>query len=234
MHAIYTPILLVALSTVPVLAQVQVTSAMRNAMWKGEIGTAIRLDTVTTRPHMYGLGPLSGLQGEIMLWDSRVYVSRVAGEGPMSVRSEPTAGAPFFVMQRVDEWTRVEMNREVNGLETLSAHIDSLAGKNDEPFAFRLTGKVKSATVHVVNLPDGAIVRSPDDAHKGIRKYKVEDTEVQVLGFFSRHHQAVFTHHDTFVHLHLMTTDGIVMGHLEEMNFDPMEMVLQTSVRFHN
>jgi acetolactate decarboxylase len=47
-----------------------------------------------------------------------------------------------------------------------------------------------------------------------------------MVGFFSTEHQAVFTHHDTFMHLHLMTEDKKQMGHLEELRFKPGQMRL--------
>jgi acetolactate decarboxylase len=37
------------------------------------------------------------------------------------------------------------------------------------------------------------------------------------IGFFSTEHKAIFTHHDTFLHMHLITTDRQKMGHLDEV-----------------
>jgi acetolactate decarboxylase len=56
--------------------------------------------------------------------------------------------------------------------------------------------------------------------------YSLGSEEVEIIGFFSTEHQAVFTHHDTYVHLHLMTKDESKMGHLDEVVFDEMKLYL--------
>ena len=48
---------------------VQVVSAMKDAMWKGELYSKIDLDTISNKSGLYGLGPVSNLTGEIMLYD---------------------------------------------------------------------------------------------------------------------------------------------------------------------
>ena len=67
----------------------------------------------------------------------------------------------------------------------------------------------------MVNLPKGAKVSTPDDAHQGQKKYYIHNTPVEIVGFFSTKHQSVFTHHDTFLHMHLITKDKSKMGHLD-------------------
>ena len=82
---------------------------------------------------------------------------------------------------------------------------------------FLLSGTIDEATIHIVDLPKGSIVRSPDDAHQGQKNFHLKNEQVDILGFFSTEHKAVFTHHDTFVHLHLMTADQSKMGHLDHV-----------------
>jgi acetolactate decarboxylase len=47
---------------------------------------------------------------------------------------------------------------------------------------------VKKATIHVVNLPKGTKVTSPEDAHKGEQKFTLQDRDVDMIGFFSTEH----------------------------------------------
>ncbi len=42
---------------------------------------------------------------------------------------------------------------------------------------------------------------------------------VDIVGFFSTEHKTIFTHHDTFMHLHLITKDKLMMGHLDNAVF---------------
>ena len=73
------------------------------------------------------------------------------------------------------------------------------------------------ADIHIQNLPEGTPVSSPQEAHQGQTNYVLENRKVEIVGFFSKEHQGVFTHHDSFVHLHLITQDRRQMGHLDEM-----------------
>ena len=96
------------------------------------------------------------------------------------------------------------------------------------PFFFKLEGFVDSANIHIVNLPEGKVVRSPDDAHQGQINYPIT-RNVSVLGFFSRNHKAIFTHHDTFIHTHLITQEKDMMGHLEEVSFSSKRVKLSVT-----
>jgi acetolactate decarboxylase len=46
------------------------------------------------------------------------------------------------------------------------------------------------------------------------------------LGFYSQQHQTIFTHHDTNLHLHLISADRLTMGHLETITFEPKKVQL--------
>jgi acetolactate decarboxylase len=52
------------------------------------------------------------------------------------------------------------------------------------------------------------------------------DKPAEVLGFFSTRHQTIFTHHDSFLHMHLITTDKKWMGHLDELTINPQKISL--------
>lgn len=47
-----------------------------------------------------------------------------------------------------------------------------------------------------------------------------------MVGYFSTSHQGEFTHHDSFTHIHLITADRKVMGHLDHAEFRGSEMAL--------
>ena len=57
----------------------------------------------------------------------------------------------------------------------------------------------------------------------------MRDREVDLVGFFSRMHKGVFTHHDTFVHMHLLTADRKMMGHADEVEFVTGQMRVSLS-----
>lgn len=199
-------------------SNVTVVGAMRNAMWKGEISGIIYLDTLHDKEHLYGLGPLENLRGELMILDGKSYKSQVVTDTSMHVLETFDVRAPFFSYARIEEWKQHVLPDSVRTIAQLEQYLSATTQGQKQAFLFRVTGRVERAVVHVVNLPKGSTVRSPTEAHRGQVNYTLENQAVEILGFYSTRHKAVFTHHDTNVHMHLMTTDHQVMGHLDKVS----------------
>lgn len=206
-----------------------IVGAMKNVMWKGELGPSITLDTLTDREHSYGLGPLSYLRGEILLFEGRPYVSRVTSDSTMSVEVEADASAPFFVYARVDEWTEQGLPEDVVDIPSLEKYLTELG--HSMPFVFRLNGTIEAAQIHAQNLPLNTEVSSPQEAHQGQTNYLLKRQSADILGFYSQNHQGVFTHHDSFIHLHLITKDREWMGHLDQLSIGQMKLLLPATTK---
>jgi acetolactate decarboxylase len=194
---------------------VQVSGAMRNVMWKGELQGTIALDTIQPKEHLYGLGPIEYLAGELLVTDGKIYQSKVLTDSTMKVEEVQQVKAPFFVYGNVPQWYEHSLPDSIQSIKQLEIYLDQVTQNNQRPFAFRLVGEVDSATIHIVNLPEGTKVSSPDEAHQGQVNYQLANEQVEITGFFSTEHKAVFTHHDTYLHMHLITADKTKMGHLD-------------------
>lgn len=207
-------------------SKVHIVGAMKNVMWKGQLQGTINLDTIANKQNLYGLGPMEGLAGELLIINGIAYKSAVVSATEMKVEKTFKAKAPFFVYGYADAFKEFTIPAAVNDLAQLEDFLEKKMEKIQDPFIFRIKGTVKSALIHVVNLPEGSKVSSPDEAHKGQVNYPIENKAVEIVGFFSRNHQSVFTHHDTFMHLHLITEDGSMMGHLDAVQFQPGKVTL--------
>jgi acetolactate decarboxylase len=205
---------------------ITIVGAMRNVMWKGELYGNIDLYTIANKKHLYGIGPVEYLTGELMILDGRSYKSTVVNDSTMRVEETYKVKAPFFGYANIEKWTEQNLPDSVQSVQQLEIFLDAITTTSKRPFMFRLTGMVESANIHVVNLPKDSKVSSPDDAHKGQKNFIIENQPVEILGFFSTEHKAIFTHHDTFLHMHLMTADRKMMGHLEDAGFKKGEMKL--------
>lgn len=199
---------------------------MRNLMWKGELEGKIKLDTISNREGLYALGPLEGLRGEILVKNGECFVSRVTSNSTMSVEKSFEVEAPFLVYTNVKEWDEIALPDSIKTIKQLEVFIDSKTKSAKRPFAFRLEGSINSATIHIQNLAPGSEVSSPEEAHSGQVKYNLAQDEVEIVGFFSTKHQGVFTHHDTFLHLHIITADEKKMGHLDKVEMEEMKLFL--------
>lgn len=205
---------------------VKVVGAMKNVMWKGELESRIHLDTISNKKGLYGLGPESFLAGEILINEGQSYVSKVISDSTMSVQKTFEASAPFFVYAHVHKWQEIDLPVSIKTLPELEKFINDKTADHKKPFAFKLSGKIANAVIHIQNLPKGTKVSSPDEAHQGQVKYQLQDETVNIIGFFSTKHKGIFTHHDSFLHMHLITEDESKMGHLDELEIDKMKLYL--------
>lgn len=194
---------------------VQVVGAMKNVMWKGQLHGTLDLDTIADKQNLYGLGPVEYLTGEILINNGQVYISRVLSDSMMTVEKTSKVKAPFFVTATVSEWRQVTLPDTIKQIQQLEAYVDAITKNLKRPFALKLSGTVSSAQIHIQNLPKGTTVRSPDEAHQGQVKYVLDNEPSDIIGFFSTQHKGIFTHHDSFLHLHLITKDEQKMGHLD-------------------
>lgn len=206
--------------------EVKIVSEMKNVMWKGQLYGNINLDTITNKTNLYGLGPVEYLTGEILIIDGKSYKATVTSDTTMKVEETYNIKAPFFGYANISKWTEQSLPDSIQTIQQLEIYIDKVTKNSPRPFMFKLTGRVDQATIHIVNLPKGSKVSSPDEAHKGQINYKLQNEQADIIGFFSTEHKAIFTHHDTYLHMHLMTTDRQKMGHLDNVLFKKGTMKL--------
>ncbi len=201
--------------------EINIVGAMRNVMMKGQLSGAISLDTITEKSHLYGLGPIEYLTGEILIVDGRAYKSTVKNDSTMVVEESFDLKAPFFVYANINAWNDQALPDSIGTIPQLEHYLDKIFAGQHTPVAFRIEGIVKSASIHVLNLPEGSKVQSPQDAHAGRVDFKIENEAVTIVGFFSRKHKSIFTHHDSYLHMHLITSDKMKMGHLDKVRLKP-------------
>lgn len=203
-----------------------IVGAMKNVMWKGELGPSINLDTVSNTKGLYGLGPESYLRGELLINNGKSYVSKVTSDSTMIVQQRFDISAPFFVYANITKWSTIKVPQQIKDIKDLERFIIDTTKMYKKPFGFTLSGTVSNATIHIQNLPKGMTVSSPQEAHQGQVNYNLQNKAVDIVGFFSREHQGVFTHHDSYVHMHLITKDETQMGHLDALEIENMTLYL--------
>ncbi|NVK03340.1 MAG: acetolactate decarboxylase [Flavobacteriia bacterium] len=209
-----------------VYPDIEVVGAMRNVMWEGKLGSGLDLDTLSNKAGLYGLGPVSYLTGELLINNGQCYVSKVTSDSTMTVEKTFATSAPFFVYGHIEEWREVELPSQIKTIQQLESFIDEQTVESKRPFAFKVVGHVSSAVIHIQNLPAGTTVSSPQEAHQGQTNYTLIDEDVEIVGFFSTEHKGIFTHHDSFLHMHLITADESKMGHLDAVEMKEMKLML--------
>jgi acetolactate decarboxylase len=205
---------------------IKIIGEMKNVMWNGKLGSSINLDTISNKSGLYGLGPISYLKGELLINNGKSYIAKVTSDTTMTVEKKFDVSAPFFVYGNVSDWNEIELPPNVKTIQDLEKFVDDKTTDFKRPFAFKLIGQVSSGIIHIQNLPEGTKVSSPDEAHQGQTNYELKTVDAEVIGFFSTKHKGVFTHHDSFLHMHLITKDEKKMGHLDKLEIGEMKLYL--------
>lgn len=197
--------------------QVKMTGAMHRVMAQGDLSATVQLDSLLAQPHLFALGPLAGLRGEIMAYEGRVYVSQVEG-ADMRLSLDPTARAPFLVYSHVPTWEAHQLAGGVSSLADLQAKVAEMGQKAglEGPFPFRLSGRLDTAAWHVIDWPAGE--PHSHSAHRAAQhRWQSHGVEAELLGFYSTAHEGVFTHRGEYVHVHYLSERRAEMGHLDDL-----------------
>ena len=189
---------------------------MRKVMKGGDLTNHINLDTISYTKNTYGLGPLEGLSGELLIIDGKSYRSTLLND---TIQMEETheSKAPFFAYTNANLWNEYPIPDTVVTLKNLENYLLKIIPIENKPFTIKIKGKIAKATFHIVNLPPGVIIHSHDDLIRFKKYFDLVDEEVEIIGFFSTAHQGIFMHHDSFLHLHIITQDRKQMGHLDDL-----------------
>ncbi|HLS70521.1 MAG TPA: acetolactate decarboxylase [Chitinophagaceae bacterium] len=205
---------------------VMIIGQMKDVMWKGKLQGNINLDTISDKEGLYGIGPVEYLSGEILIFNGKSYKSTVLSDTTMQVEETFTIKAPFFAYSNITKWEKVILPDSVITINDLEKYINNTTKELHRPFMFKISAVIDEAMIHIVNLAEGAKVSSPKEAHEGMIDYILNNEEVDIVGFFSTEHQSIFTHHDTYLHMHLITKDRKKMGHLDDVRFKKGELIL--------
>ena len=188
----------------------------------GDIRGHAALVDLAAIPHLYGLGPLEGVRGEVSIFGGLPSIARIHA-GAVVTTETWDARACFLVWAQVASWSERSLASALAGLDPVEHAVVALARERgldlDRPFPFRIRGVAAAATLHVLDKRDGLPHNSERHEQAKVRQ-TLEGTAVELIGFYSRQHRGVFTPRDSNVHVHLRTEDGQVSGHLEDIQLE--------------
>ena len=174
-------------------------------------------------PHLYGLGPLEGLRGEVSIFGSVPSIARIERETVVTTAGWD-ARACFLVWAQVPAWFERPSAAIPAGLGSIERDVVALARDAgldpDRPLPFRVHATAVEATLHVLDKRDG-LAHNPDRHEQAKVRRTLARAAVELVGFYSRHHRGIFTPGDSNVHVHLQTEDGRISGHLETIHLAP-------------
>ena len=196
----------------------------------GDLRGHADIETLSAVPHVYGLGPLEGLRGEVSIFGGVPSIARIERvEREMVVTAASwRARACFLVWAQVPAWSERSFERAKDaipaGLEGIEREVVALAHEAgldpDRPLPFRVRATAVEATLHVLDKRDG-LPHNPERHEQAKVRRTLNGAAVELVGFYSRHHRGIFTPGESSVHVHLQTVDGRISGHLETIRLAP-------------
>ena len=198
--------------------KVEYNGALKNIMRKGDISAQVDLTDFLEFENFYALGAVENLKGEILILDSKPFVSSVL-DGSLVINNSFRYKATLLVYASVDNWTSSAIPDRIITYEDLQKYIEMTAKENgintNEPFPFLISGVAESLDWHVIDWKDGDTEHSHEKHINSGPHGTMTNQEIEVLGFYSKSHHSIFTHHTTNMHLHMRTTDNRTAGHVD-------------------
>jgi len=198
--------------------KVEYNGALKNMMHKGDVSAKVDLKKFENVEHLYALGAIENLKGEIQIFDSKVFNTMVI-DSTLNFDNSLNKKATLLVYASINKWKSINVPDSIVTYEELESYIEQAAKDNkintNEPFPFLIEGTPKSFDWHVINWKDGDMVHSHEKHVNSGLNGTIENKKVELLGFYSDAHHAIFTHHTTNMHIHVKTVDNKIAGHVD-------------------
>tara|TARA_R110001632_G_scaffold19898_4_gene59827 strand:- start:2318 stop:3010 length:693 start_codon:yes stop_codon:yes gene_type:complete len=197
-------------------------SGALKTMMSGNIQSVISLGSLSNKKHLYALGAVENLKGEIQIFNSKPSNSFVL-DSSLQIKDSYNLKAALLVYAEVEEWDVTEVSNMTakSDLEKVIFETAKSNGINvEKPFPFLLEGTVASIDWHVINWKDEDKVHSHKKHTKSGLNGKLKNSSVLIIGFYSTKHKAIFTHHTTNMHMHFKTDDNTIAGHIDDLQLE--------------
>ncbi len=193
---------------------------LKRMMHKGDISAKAELKDFENSPHLYALGALENLKGEVLIMDGKPYNTTVLGDS-MIFDHTFNKKTTLLVYATVAKWKSIPVPNNINTYDELEKFVGEAATdnliRNDKPFPFLLEGMPRSFDWHVINWKDGDTEHSHEKHINSGLHGTLKNKQAEMLGFYSDSHHAIFTHHTTNMHIHVRSLDGSMAGHVDDL-----------------
>lgn len=198
--------------------------SFKRIMHTGEAPGERRTTELPRAPGTWGVGALARMEGEIVLHDGRLLVSRGADAEGRTSAPRPADEAALFVAARVHEWVDIAVPDDLTqaAFEAFVVAQGRARGLDpDSPWPFRVEGRFPQLTWHVVTglSPAGDHRGAPKahaNRHSGMRVFQEQGAQGQLIGMQSGVRlEGVATHPGERFHVHFADAALARSGHVD-------------------
>ena len=187
----------------------------------------VQLGELIKQDHLYAVGAMKGLQGEVTILDSVPYVTAQDSQSKLCAASVTTdLQATLLMGASVPAWQDTTFETTL-GPDKWESHLEQTARDNHldtaSPIMFQVRGRLEDTTVHVINgaCPIHAQLHGEELAPEE-KPHQETFATIQgtIVGVFAKASSGRLTHPGTSVHAHLIyqspETGERLTGHIEK------------------
>lgn len=195
--------------------EVHFQGELRKIMHENDISAKVDLDTLQKREHLYAIGALDSLKGEILVENGVPYMSTIQND-LIRVLKDFDHRAALLVYTEVAEWKKFDIPDSVKSMKGLELYLSEMMKKSDQelPFPFRLEGEDIAVEYHIIQP-----LKQHNATHEAHRKAgyqgQLKGEMIYITGFYSNNHHGIFTHHDSNLHMHVRNQEADEVGHVD-------------------
>jgi len=210
---------------------VEYVGAQREVFVSGKAASVVSLEDLEGRKGLYAMGPIDGLDGEITIFDSKPYITRVRGSDYVADNTWKH-GAFFLVWTEQIQWKDVPVPGTVKGYVDLQSFVKAQAAAAGidvtKPFPFLLSGTPVEIKWHInIDRTEGKPITKESFA-KSKQPFTTKNEPVDILGFYSEHHAGVFltkytpvikeeSEMENAIHIHHVSRTSKASGHIDDL-----------------
>lgn len=210
---------------------VEYVGAQKTIFLTGKAESVVSLEDLAGKKGLYAMGPVDGLDGEITIFDSKPYITKVSGKD-FVMDNTFKHGAFFLVWTEQSNWQDVPVPADVKGYVDLQKFVKSEAQKAgidvNKPFPFLLAGVPVEIKWHInVDRTEGKPITN-ELFVKSKEPFVTRNEPVDIIGFYSEGHSGVFLSQyapaikegsgmKNAIHIHLVSRASKASGHIDDL-----------------
>ena len=210
---------------------VEYVGAQKDIFVSGKASSVVSLEDLEGRKGLYAMGPIDGLDGEITVFDSKPYITKVRGSDYVADNTWKH-GAFFLVWTEQSKWKDVPVPNTVKGYVDLQNFVKAQAQAAGidvtKPFPFLLSGTPVEIKWHInVDRTEGKPI-TKELFVKSKAPFVTKNEPVDIIGFYSDHHVGVFVAEyapaikegsgsKNQIHIHLVSRTSKAAGHIDDI-----------------
>ncbi len=210
---------------------VEYVGAQKDIFVSGKAASVVSLEELAGRKGLYAMGPVDGLDGEITIFDSKPYITKVRGADYVAENTWKH-GAFFLVWAEQEKWQDIPVPAMVKGYVDLQNFVKTQAKEagidTTKPFPFLLSGTPVEIKWHInVDRTEGKPI-TKESFFKSKQPFITKNEPVDIVGFYAEHYDGVFltkytpvikegSGMENAIHIHLVSRTSKAAGHIDDI-----------------